>query len=157
VETNDKLYLDAIYFQYQCNNRVIDRISLKYRLKFSKSSYKLVELFEVLKGKRTHAKFKYTELAKVSEDIGVVGVAVPYLLRDQVLALTAEGKAAFYLGIFNLSKSAVKLYIDVSIIRGLEDGVVTEIFSDMNYLISEGKIYVRKLAAMECMLFAKHK
>jgi hypothetical protein len=29
--------------------------------------------------------------------------------------------------------------------------------SDTNYLVSDGKIYVRKLAAMDCMLFARYK
>ncbi len=155
----DRLQLDALYFQCNARSNMIHRLILKYRLKFCKCSNKLEELSKVLKGSTAVSRYKYTELRKVAEDIENGSNAVPYLLRDNVLALVAEGKEASYIAMFNLSKSPAKVYADISYINQLDikEGVVTEIFSDMNYLVSDGKIYIRRFPAMDCMLFARYK
>jgi hypothetical protein len=113
----------------------------------------------VLKGSAVVTRYKYTELRRVAEDIESGDNAVPYLLKDNVLALIVEGKEADYIAMFNLSRSSVKVYADIACFKQLDInvGVVTEIFSDMNYLVSEGKIYIRKFPAMDCMLFARYK
>jgi hypothetical protein len=132
---------------------------LKYRLKFCKYNTKLDELSKVLKGSSDGTKYKYVELDKIAEDIESGSNVVPYLLKNNVLALFIEGKKASYIAMFNMSKSGVKVYADITSLMKVDinDGVITEIFSDMNYLVSDGKIYIRKFPAMDCMLFARYK
>jgi hypothetical protein len=155
----DRLQLDTLYFQCNASHNIINRLILKYRLRFCKCSTKLEEVSKVLRGSSGASKYNYAELDKVAEDIESGSSAVPYLLRDNVLALVAEGKKADYIAMFNLSRSAVKVYADIDSFKHTDDkdGVVTEIFSDMDYLVSEGKIYIRRFPAMDCMLFARYK
>lgn len=64
-----------------------------------------------------------------------------------------------YLAVFNLEKEIVKFYCDLTAYSGYKerDGVATEIYSNTNYLISDGKIYIRDLSPMNCCLFKKIK
>lgn len=45
---------------------------------------------------------------------------------------------------FNIEKEAVKFYYDLSVHPGYKElvGVATEAYSDTNYLISEGELYI---------------
>lgn len=155
----DRLQLDALYCQCNASKNIIHRLILKFRLRFCKCSTKLEELSKVLGGSTAGSIYKYAELGKIAEDIDSASNVVPFLIKENVLALFVEGKKASYIAMFNLSRSSVKVYADIASFKQIDinEGVITEIFSDMNYLISEGKIYIRKFPAMDCMLFARYK
>lgn len=155
----NKLQLDDLYFKCNGDNTLIQRLGLRYRLKLCKSNSKINELSKLLKGNPLAVKFKHAELVPIAEDIKRESTLVPCIIKDSILALLSEGEKASYIAVFNLSKSAVKLYADISCFKdmNIQDGVITEIFSGDNYLVSGGKIYIRRFPAMDCMLFAKYK
>jgi hypothetical protein len=76
---------------------------------------------------------------------------------EDVFGLLRVGKKAVYISIFNLSNTNSKFYWDFSSL-GKEvslDGTAVDIYSGSSYLISKGKIYVRRIKPYDCCLIVR--
>lgn len=159
---NKYVGLDSLYFSCLDSYKgYLKKLGLKLRLRLSKRRAKLQEITEVLTGRCQKEDLKFKELVAIAEDMKAAQVnnVSPFIIRENILAVKAEGARNNYIGLFNLSNSYAKVYIDLSFGAALEeiDGAVTEVFSDMSYMITEGKLYIRKLEGMDCRLFVREK
>lgn len=124
---------------------------------FSASSPKVNELMSIVLGGGNIDSIKESQLLEMMEDIDTQYAIVPYIQSRKAFALLITGKKYMYITVFNLESEAVKFYCDLSIYSRYKelDGVAIEVYSDTNYLIEDGKLYIRKLKPMDCCLFKK--
>lgn len=155
----NELTLDNLYFNcVESYKGISQKIALKLRLKFSRGRKKLEELVKALNGEVSGRSLTFKQLQMVVDDIIPNGDINSYILKENILVMHAEGVKADYIALFNLSKSTIKLFADLNLVKelNLENEVVTEVFSNNTYLVSAGKLYIRKFPAMDCLLFAKY-
>lgn len=124
---------------------------------FSVNSPKINELVSVILGSANIGSIKNEELLEMARDIDNEYAIIPFIDRKKAFALLIRGRKYMYVAVFNLEKEPVKFYCDLTVHSGYSelDGVAVETYSNTNYLISEGKLYIRSLPSMDCCLFKK--
>lgn len=155
----NELTLDNLYFNcVESYKGISQKIALKLRLKFSRGRKKLEELVKALNGEVSGRNLRFKQLQMVVDDIIPNRNISSHILKENILVMHAEGIKASYVALFNLSNITIKLFADLDSIEelDLQNDVVTEVFSNNTYLISDGKLYIRKFPAMDCLLFAKY-
>jgi hypothetical protein len=97
------------------------------------------------------------ELNNIADDIDPYRQIVTYLDDKDVFAVLRFGKNSIYIAVFNLSNSPKRFYWDFSTHtkQNIPDGVAFDIYTDSSYLISNGKIHIRKIPPMDCCLIVK--
>lgn len=148
--------------KYSLNYNFIIKIMLKrsvlnYSTKFNINNSKVKGLFQIITGGLAAKTEADITLRTISKDIDTKVGIIPYLQSEDIFGFVAKGKESVYMAVFNLSGKPVKFYCDLSMqMERIDlDGVVNEIFTDTNYLVSDGKLYIRNLPAMDCCLFKK--
>lgn len=118
---------------------------------------KVNELMSVVLGDINVNSLNSSEHIEMAMDIDINYAIVPYIERNKVFALLLTGKKNMYIVVFNFENKAVKFYCDLTNSSDYKevDGVATEVYSDTNYLISDGKLYIRSIASMDCCMFKK--
>jgi hypothetical protein len=136
---------------------LMQRLITYHNVSFATNSKKLSELMSaVLDGSNINS-LKSGELIEITEDIDTSYGIIPFVEKNKAFALLITGKKHMYLAVFNLGSEAVKFYCDLNVYSGHREleGVATEVYSNTNYLISDGKLYVRNLPPLDCCLFKK--
>jgi hypothetical protein len=136
---------------------LMQRLVTYYNENFSVNSKKISELMSVVLGGNNISSLRSDELIEMNEDLDTRHAIIPFIEKKKAFALLLTGRKYVYLAVFNLEKESVKFYCDLTVHSGYRDldGVATEIYSNTNYLISEGKLYIRNLPSMDCCLFKK--
>ncbi|MCM8711382.1 hypothetical protein M2651_10155 [Clostridium sp. SYSU_GA19001] len=138
---------------------VMQRIVSYSNQNVSMNNKKIDELMYIVSGGSNLELLSNKELINMAEDLDISHPIIPYIKNEKVFATLLTGKKYMYLAVFNLQKDIIKFYCDLKACSGYreKDGVATEIYSNNNYLISDGKIYIRDLSPMNCCLFKKIK
>lgn len=133
--------------------RIISLNDIKLKI----GNAKVRELMSVVLGDYDVNELSDNELVEMAEDIDMKNAIIPYIERKNAFALLLTGKKNMYLAVFNLENEAIKFYCNLAVNPGYRelDGVALEVYSNTNYLISDGKLYVRGLPAKNCCLFKK--
>jgi hypothetical protein len=136
---------------------LMQRLVTYHNENFSVNSKKISELMSVVLGGSSLNSLGSEELIEMSEDINTRCAIIPFIEKKKAFTLLLTGRKYMYLAVFNLENEAVKFYCDLTAHSGYRelDGVVTEVYSNTNYLISDGKLYIRSLPSMDCCLFKK--
>jgi hypothetical protein len=148
--------------KYSLNYNFIIKMMLKrsisnYGTRFNINNSKVRALFEAITGGLAAKTEADILLRTISEDIDTKFGVIPYLQSKDIFGFVAKGKETVYMAVFNLSENPVRFYCDLSMqMEHINlDGVVNEVFTDTNYLVSDGKLYIRNFPAMDCCLFKK--
>jgi hypothetical protein len=138
---------------------MMQRLFLKCSTSYYINNSKLKEVLQIITGNASKEMIKYKELNSLIEDIGEGYAVIPYLEKDNVLSLLIDGMECTYIALINLNKAEINIYADVSFYRkyGVIDDVVTEIFSGIDYLVCDGKVFITRFAAMDCIIIKKVK
>lgn len=148
--------------KYSLNYNFIIKMMLKrsildYNTKFNVKNTKVKALLETITGELATKIEMDSQLRSISKDIDTRFGVIPYFQSEDIFGFVAKGKEAIYMAVFNLSENPVKFYCDLSMkMEQINlDGVVNEVFTDTDYLVSNGKLYIRSFPAMDCCLFKK--
>jgi hypothetical protein len=136
---------------------LMQRLVLLNNKNFSPKNKKTNELMSIVLGDYNVNSLKNSEHIEMVLDIDASYAIIPFVEKNKVFALLLTGKKNFYIIVFNFENKAVKFYYDLTTHSENKeiDGVATEVYSNTNYLISDGKLYIRSLASMDCCLFKK--
>ena len=136
---------------------LMQRLLTYHNESFTINSKKIRELMSVVLGGLNINSLRSSELMEMMEDIDTGQGIIPFLEKKKAFALLITGRKYMYLAVFNVGSEAVKFYCDLSVYSGYRelDGVATEVYSNTNYLISDGKLYIRNLPSLDCCLFKK--
>jgi hypothetical protein len=136
---------------------LMQRLVTYYNESFTVNSKKISELMSVVLGGANINSLRSRELIEITEDIDNNYAIIPYIEKKKAFALLITGRKYMYIAVFNLESEAVKFYCDLNAYSGYKelDGVATEVYSNTNYLILDGKLYIRNLPSMDCCLFKK--
>jgi hypothetical protein len=176
---DENIIIDNIDLSFECEKSLIDLLSKRkdshhinynfftkllmqrlvtyHNANFHLNSKKLSELIAVVLGGSNIDSLKSRELIEITEDIDTRYGIIPFIERNKAFALLITGKEYMYIAVFNYGSEAVKFYCELNSYSGYTglDGVATEVYSNTNYLISEGKLYIRNLPSLDCCLFKK--
>ncbi|GLC30802.1 hypothetical protein [Clostridium omnivorum] len=149
----EKYYLNYNFIM----KMMLKRSILDYKTKFNIKNTKVRALLETITGDLATKIDTDSQLRSISKDIDSKFGVIPYFQSEDIFGFVTKGKEAIYMAVFNLSENPVKFYCDLSTKMDQIDldGVVNEVFTDTDYLVSNGKLYIRNFPAMDCCLFKK--
>ncbi|MFL0246250.1 hypothetical protein [Candidatus Clostridium stratigraminis] len=149
---------DNNYINYDFFFKLLMQRIITYSYKsFSSNNKKINELMTVI---LTGANINFLankNLLTMALDIGNNFTVIPYVGRSKIFGLLLTGAENMYLAVFNFDNKSTKFYCDLESQSYFQeaDGVATEVYSDNDYLISDGKLYIRNVPSMDCCLFKK--
>jgi hypothetical protein len=124
---------------------------------FSSNNKKINELMTIILSGADINSLANKNLLAMALDIGNNFAVIPYAGRNKIFGLLLTGAENMYIAVFNFDNKSAKFYCDLESQSYFHeaDGVATEVYSDNNYLISDGKLYIRNVPSMDCCLFKK--
>jgi hypothetical protein len=97
------------------------------------------------------------QLNNIADDIDPHQQIMINLQNEGLFSILRFGANSLYIAVFNLSSSSKRFYWDFSshTKQGISGGVATDIYTNSSYLISDGKIHIRKIPPWDCCLIVK--
>lgn len=125
--------------------------------KLDLSNKKMKQIMELMSGGIDESKVMDERLKSIIKDIDVDKPIFVHIEDEELFSLIRYGKESIYIAAFNFSNISRRLYLDFSIANEklIQKGMFFDIYSGSNYLVSNGKIYIRSISPGDCCLIGK--
>jgi hypothetical protein len=138
-------------------NTIMQRNLFANNTRFNIDNEKIEQTMEVISLSMNLLINNNKELNNIANDIDPYQQIIINVENDGLFAVLRFGENSLYIAVFNLSNSPKRFYWDFSshAKQNISDGVAVDIYTNSSYLVSNGKIHIRKIPSMDCCLIVK--